>query len=410
LNRLDCELKVTLGPKVTKGLGAGGRSEVGALAAEESIAAIEEMIGDADLVFITLGLGGGTGSGSAPVIARIAREKGAVVVAVATLPFSFEGTQRTASANAALETLRAHADTVVVVNNNALLSHFAKGKQNPSLPLAFTFADQCLMHAVDGMVGIIRHPGTINLDFADVRTILANGGRGYFGTGSAEGENAAARAMEMATSSHLLGSSGVRGAKKVLVYFRGYAGMADVNEAMTRLDGVLDLECDTIFGYGPDSELGEHVEVTLFAVGVEEAPPAVNAPRAAAPAVPVPLVMDARPLPAHAPAAQPLRAPNVIEPPVRQPQAAAPQVALVEAEPLPVFLQGRRPAAPIDTKALAAPADVRPAVRDLPPVIVRNRDEEKDGKHNFQLTTDQSDHCFHDELDIPAFLRRRAQR
>jgi cell division protein FtsZ len=295
LTDITCENKLTLGPKVTRGLGAGGRAEIGTRAAEESTKAIEELIGDADLVFITLGLGGGTGSGAAPIIARIAREKGAVVVAIATMPFGFEGNKRAVAATAALEHLRAHSDTIVVVNNDALLSLFAKDPKKLTLPLAFSIADQCLQQAVDGMVGIIRHPGYINLDFADVRATLLEGGRGYFGTGIADGDHAASKAMTKALNSHLLGKTGMAGAKKVLVYFKGDPAMEmdDIKAAMELLNDYLDPDAHTIFGYGPDTELGEQVEVTLFAVGMNATPTPPVVTKAAAPKVEKPETKDA---------------------------------------------------------------------------------------------------------------------
>ncbi len=407
LNDNVCDQKITLGPKVTRGLGAGGNAEIGVRAAEESVTAIEALIGDADLVFITLGLGGGTGSGAAPIIARVAREKGAVVVAIATMPFSFEGNKRTAAAVVALEHLRANADTVVVVNNTALLSLFNKDRKKVTLPFAFSVADQCLQQAVEGMVGIIQHAGYINLDFADVRTTLQNGGRGYFGTGMAEGEHAASKAMTKALNSHLLGTSGVAGAKKVLVYFKGDPRMeiGDINEAMALLNDYVDPDAQTIFGYGPDTEMGGNVEVTLFAVGVDLNTPTPTVIRA----MPIPEEKTTRPVEAIS-AAVVSTVPGVrvaasgiqdLQPTV----ANTPAVALVRA---PVTLQPT-------TESKSGPT-IRTVLsdneHDVPAFLVRNKHPRtKNGPHpSFDLTTDQTDHAYIDELDVPAFLRRRGRR
>lgn len=408
LKNIACDLKVALGPKVTRGLGAGGIAEVGTKAAEESVKAIEGLIGDADLVFLTLGLGGGTGSGAAPIIARIAREKGAVVVAIATMPFAFEGNKRAASATVALEHLRAHADTVVVVNNDALLSLFQKDPKKLTLPFAFSVADQCLQQAVDGMVGIIHHAGEINLDFADVRATLQNGGRGYFGTGTAEGDHAASKAMTKALNSHLLGKAGVAGAKKVLVYFKGdpAMGIGDVNEAMELLQDYIDPDAHTIFGWGPDAEMGEQVEVTLFAVGVDLTPT-------------TPAMVRTLPLPQEKP--ERLETAIAVVPAKKQETLTpiTPVYATKKTDsPVPTGVEVSTLATtrtPTKTQRIAESQSHLPlrtvrvaADDDLPAFLVRGKNRnDKAGTHpSFDLTTDQTDHSYHDELDVPAFLRR----
>lgn len=413
-----CELKLNLGPKVTRGLGAGGKAEIGTKAAEESTKEIEALIGDADLVFLTLGLGGGTGSGAAPIIARVAHEKGAVVVAIATLPFAFEGTQRAAAAHKALEHLRAHSDTVVLVNNEALLSLFEKDRKKLTLPFAFSIADQCLQQAVDGMVGIIHHPGYINLDFADVRATLQNGGRGYFGTGVAEGEHAATKAMEKAMNSHLLGKSGVAGAKKVLVYFKGDPGLGDIDLAMERLNENLDPDTSTIFGLGLDAELGEQVEVTLFAVGVDMTPPpvapavAITAPAPkAAPALATPkekvATVDAAPAilsPAAPESVAPIRTPYL----GKGADNSAP--ALLDGPGATPMRQSVRPAPAVEAKSRTQGQMVSTGAASELPAFLRRKTGEKETLPNFDMTNDHTDHSYQSELDIPAFLRRRGQR
>jgi cell division protein FtsZ len=414
-----CELKVTLGPKVTRGLGAGGNAAIGTKAAEESVKAIETLIGDADLVFLTLGLGGGTGSGAAPIIARVAHEKGAVVVAIATLPFAFEGAKRAYAANEALEHLRAHADTVVVVNNNALLSLFEKDRKKMTLPFAFSIADQCLQQAVDGMVGIIHHSGYINLDFADVRATLQKGGHGYFGMGLAEGEHAASKAMDKAMNSHLLGESGVVGAKKVLVYFKGDPGMGDIHAAMERLNTKLAPDTSTIFGWGLDSELGDQVEVTLFAVGVDLNPPTLAPATAITPPAPsvAPAIAVKAEKPERVDAAIAILPVTKTEPvaPIRStynPKGAeVPTPASVDAMPAATPRQPVRASAPAESKMRVPGRSVVLSDGDdnVPSFLLRKRGE-KGSTPSFDLTTDQTDHSYQDELDVPAFLRRRGSR
>lgn len=407
LQDVACELRVALGPKVTRGLGAGGLAEVGTRAAEESTKAIDELIGDADLVFITLGLGGGTGSGAAPVIARVAREKGAVVVAIATMPFAFEGSKRAVAAVNALEHLRAHADTVVVVNNDALLSIFEKDRKRITLPFAFSVADQCLQQAVDGMVGIIRHPGYINLDFADVRATLENGGRGYFGTGVAEGKHAACEAMKVALNSRLLGDAGISGAKKVLVYFKGdpAMGMEDIDEAMKLLQDYIDPDAQTIFGYGPDSELGKQVEVTLFAVGVNLTPTTPAAVRL----LPTRSEKEKSERVDAAMAVLPFTTP---EPVNSKPTSYATKGADLSLSPVADTAGHTHSTDSKSTASLRKPqhqltGGTGRKEDDLPAFITRARNNRYGVPSSGRpIPNEQTDHCSLDDLDVPAFLRR----
>jgi cell division protein FtsZ len=267
-----------LGPRVTRGLGAGANPEAGLRAANESSASIEEACDGAELLFVTAGMGGGTGSGATPKVARVARAMGAIVVGVVTMPFTFEGSRRRANAEEALSALRSEVDTLVVVYNDRLLKIL--DPQHARMDIAFRVADECLRQAIEGIAGLINNPGLINLDFADVKSVLQEGGLGHFSIGYGQGEHGAQEAMRRALSSPLLGRDGIEGAQAMIVNFRGGDQMSlhDVTRAMEPVSDLVVADAPIFFGTCNDNALDERVEVTLIAVGLNE-PTVASLPR-----------------------------------------------------------------------------------------------------------------------------------
>lgn len=268
----DAQVKVQLGGTITKGLGAGADPKVGREAAEESREELKEAIRGADMVFVTAGEGGGTGTGAAPVIAQIAKEQGALTVAVVTKPFSFEGLQRTRRADEGIEELRKNVDSVIVIPNERLLEVV---DPSTSIVDAFRMADDVLRQGVQGITDLITVPGLVNLDFADVRTIMANAGSSLMGIGVAAGENRAAEAAKGAISSPLLEST-VSGATGVLMNITGgpEMGLFEVNEAATIIRQAAHNDCNVIFGAVIDENIGDHIRVTVIATGFDGPPQA----------------------------------------------------------------------------------------------------------------------------------------
>ena len=262
-------VKIQLGMEVTKGLGAGANPEVGKKAAMETMEALKEQLKDADMVFITAGLGGGTGTGGSPVVAEIAKEIGALTVAVVTKPFQFEGKRRAIQADEGIDDLRKFVDTLIVVPNQRLLS---LGGRNLSLLEAFKKADDILYHAVKGISDLIIVPGLINLDFADVKNIMAGMGLALMGTGIASGENRAIEAAQKAISSPLLEDNTIQGAQGVLINITGGADMSlyEINEASSLIQSEAHEDANIIFGTVVDEKMGDEIRITVIATGFEE--------------------------------------------------------------------------------------------------------------------------------------------
>lgn len=261
------EKKVQLGEKLTRGLGAGGDPGVGEKAAEESHKDITEAISDADLLFITAGMGGGTGTGAAPVVASIAKELGILTVAVVTRPFIFEGKNREANAKQGLANLKKYVDTLVIIPNDKLLQVVPKGT---SMVEAFRVADDVLRQSIQGISDLIVTPSLINLDFADVRSIMKNKGLAHMGIGLAKGENRMINAVRQAVSSPLLETT-IEGATGVILYVIGGFDMAldEVNEAARLVQEVVDPSANIIFGAGVNPDLEDRVSVTVIATGFD---------------------------------------------------------------------------------------------------------------------------------------------
>jgi len=259
-------LKLQLGMKLTKGLGAGANPEIGKSAAIEDREEILQALDGADMVFITTGLGGGTGTGAAPIIAEIAREAGALVVAVVTKPFAFEGRRRRQQADEGLAALRQVVDTVITIPNDKLLHTVEKGTP---LAEAFQMADDILRQAVQGISDLITVPGEINLDFADVKTIMSGMGMALMGTGIAEGERRAVEAAQRAISSPLLEDTSIHGARGVLINITGGEDMTlhEVSESAHIIQEASDADANIIFGTVIDRAMQGRVKVTVIATG-----------------------------------------------------------------------------------------------------------------------------------------------
>ena len=286
---------VPLGNKLTKGLGAGSNPEVGREAAIEDIDRIKEVLQGADMVFITAGMGGGTGTGAAPVIAGVAREMGILTVAVVTKPFLFEGARRMQRAEEGLRELRRYVDTLLVIPNQRLLA--VVDKTTP-LVEAFKVADDVLRQAVQGIADLITTPGLVNVDFADVKTVMAHMGRAVMGMGIARGNNRAVEAAQKAISSQLLEDGSIQGARGVLLNITGGANLSlhEVTEASTIIQEAAAPDANIIFGSVVNELLSEEVIVTVIATGFEDEH-ALELPATVAKTTPEPEPMVQRQLP-----------------------------------------------------------------------------------------------------------------
>jgi cell division protein FtsZ len=266
LQNARAPVKLQLGSKLTKGLGAGGNPEIGKSSALEDTEGVLEALSGADMVFVTTGLGGGTGTGAAPIIANLAREMGALVVAVVTLPFAFEGRRRRIQAEEGLAILRNVVDTVITIPNDKLLHTVERGTP---ISEAFMVCDDVLRQAVQGISDLITVPGEINLDFADVKAVMSGMGMALMGTGIADGEHRAVEAAQRAISSPLLEDASIHGARGVLINITGGSDMSlhEISEAAQIVQEAADPEANIIFGTVIDRQLEHKVKVTVIATG-----------------------------------------------------------------------------------------------------------------------------------------------
>ncbi len=265
----DADVKLDVGRELTRGLGAGANPDIGSKAAEDHREEIEEVLKGADMVFVTAGEGGGTGTGGAPVVASVARSLGALTIGVVTRPFGFEGKRRAAQADLGIERLRDEVDTLIVIPNDRLLSI---SDRHVSVLDAFKAADQVLLSGVQGITDLITTPGLINLDFADVKSVMSGAGSALMGIGSARGDDRAVAAAEMAISSPLLEAS-IDGAHGVLLSIQGGSdlGLFEINEAAQLVANSAAPDANIIFGAVIDDALGDEVRVTVIAAGFDEA-------------------------------------------------------------------------------------------------------------------------------------------
>jgi cell division protein FtsZ len=347
--------RVRIGDKLTRGLGAGGNPEIGRKAAEESSDELYEVLRGADMVFITSGMGGGTGTGGAPIVAQVAKELGALTIGVVTRPFTFEGSRRIQSAEAGIEALKSQVDTLIVIPNDRLLQIVDK---RASLQDAFRQADDVLRQGIQGISELITVPGLINLDFADVRTIMSEGGAALMAVGRATGEERARKAAEEAISSSLLDVT-IDGARGILFNVTGGPQMSlfEVNEAAAIIKETAHPDVNLIFGAVIDENMGDEIRITVIATGFEQSRVATRRP------------VNVK---AGAPAARDRMAPAAQPRPVARP---------IQQEPAATDDDDDTPATP---------------QAQQPPQPVRKVEEE--------FTSRVYDT---DNLDIPAFLRRR---
>ncbi|MCR2800638.1 cell division protein FtsZ [Microbacterium sp. zg-Y818] len=300
----DADVKLDVGRELTRGLGAGADPEVGRRAAEDHAEEIEEALTGADMVFVTAGEGGGTGTGGAPVVARIAKSIGALTIGVVTKPFSFEGRRRQSQAELGVSKLKEEVDTLIVVPNDRLLEISDRGI---SMIEAFATADQVLLAGVQGITDLITTPGLINLDFADVKSVMQGAGSALMGIGSARGADRAIKAAELAVESPLLEAS-IEGAHGVLLSIQGGSnlGIFEINDAAQLVKEAAHPEANIIFGTVIDDTLGDEVRVTVIAAGFDGGEPAlrldpVTQRATSAPVLPtVPAAEAAREVPAQA--------------------------------------------------------------------------------------------------------------
>ena len=267
LQMSDADIKIDIGRNLTRGLGAGSNPEIGRQAAEEHVDEIREALAGSDMVFITAGKGGGTGTGAAPVVAEVAKSSGALTIGVVTRPFSFEGSRRSVQADEGIQRLKEKVDTLIVIPNDRLI---AIADEKTSMLNAFRMADEVLLQGVGGITGLITTPGLINTDFADVRTVLTEAGSALMGVGAASGEGRAVAAARAAISSPLLESS-IDRSLGVLLNISGPSslGLMEVNEAAEVVHAVAHQEANIIFGAVIDDALGDEVRVTVIAAGFE---------------------------------------------------------------------------------------------------------------------------------------------
>ncbi len=268
LNSSRADVKLQIGDKLTKGLGAGANPDIGTKAAEESRNDISEELQGADMIFITAGMGGGTGTGAAPVVAEIAKELGILTVGVVTKPFTFEGARRNKHADSGIKVLKEQVDTLVIIPNDRLLQVADK---KTTMVDAFLMADEVLKQGIQGISDLIAVPNLINLDFADVQTIMQNQGIAHMGIGQAGGDNRAADAAKEAISSPLLETS-IEGANSVLLNITGGEdlGIFEVNEAADLIKSAVDTEANIIFGAGIDKSLNDEIKITVIATGFSQ--------------------------------------------------------------------------------------------------------------------------------------------
>ena len=341
----DAPTRVRIGEKSTRGLGAGGNPEIGQKAAEESSDELAEVIKGSDMVFVTAGMGGGTGTGAAPVVAQIARAQGALTIGVVTRPFTFEGSRRAKSAESGLERLRESVDTLIVIPNDRLLELADK---RLALSESFRLADDILRQGIQGISELITVPGLINLDFADVRTIMAQGGAALMAVGEGAGEDRARIAAEQALNSRLLDVT-IEGARGILFNVTGGSDMSlfEVNQAATIIRETAHPDVNLIFGAVVDENMGDKLRITVIATGFESAP---------------------------------------------RRQSLGRSNSAYASTPAPAPTQRQAPPAPSQQQAPARPAPAPEPRREEPASVEVSAEEPKLSSTN---------------LDIPAFLRRR---
>ena len=389
LNHSTADRRIQLGLKITQGLGAGSRPEIGRAAAEETIDEIIQSLEGAHMCFIAAGMGGGTGTGAAPVIAKAARDKGILTVGVVTKPFAFEGARRSRSADSGISELQQHVDTLIVIPNQNL---FRLANSETTFKQAFEMADEVLQQGVRGITDLMVMPGLINLDFADVRSVMSEMGKAMMGTGEAEGDNRAIEAAEKAISNPLLDGVSMKGAKGVIISITGGEDMRlmEVDEAASHIKELVDPDANIIWGSAFNNDLGGKIRVSVVATGIEA--DAVAAPTPA----------------------------KVFSFPARQP-AAVPQPAEMADEAAP---EAASPAPDGDDELLLGADDILTAPVGAPPIDPPEDEDESEaptaggggtlfermsniarGAPKAQIDEEETNYK-REPLDIPRFLNR----
>ncbi|WP_288798155.1 cell division protein FtsZ [uncultured Arsenicicoccus sp.] len=393
----DADVKLDVGRELTRGLGAGADPEVGKKAAEDHAQEIEEVLQGADMVFVTAGEGGGTGTGGAPVVAKIARGLGALTIGVVTRPFTFEGRRRANQAESGIGNLREEVDTLIVIPNDRLLSI---SDRNVSMLDAFRSADQVLLSGVQGITDLITTPGLINLDFADVKSVMQGAGSALMGIGSARGEDRAVQAAELAISSPLLEAS-IDGAYGVLLSIQGGSdlGLFEINEAARLVQEAAHPEANIIFGSVIDDALGDEVRVTVIAAGFDGGDPQPRREE------PLPQSQPQRPLPQSQPQRPAQQQPQrPVQQPVQQrPAPQQPQQQQPQQQPQQAQQQGR-PQQPAQGEGQPQPVQQQGQPQQQgTPGQVRPAEQEQQQSHQRpprQVTFDDAA-----DLDVPDFLK-----
>ncbi|WP_439156134.1 cell division protein FtsZ [Yoonia sp.] len=360
LQQSQAEAKIQMGLKVTEGLGAGARASVGAAAAEESIEQIVDHLAGAHMCFITAGMGGGTGTGAAPIIAQAARELGVLTVGVVTKPFQFEGGKRMKQADAGIEALQKVVDTLIIIPNQNL---FRLANENTTFTEAFALADDVLYQGVKGVTDLMVRPGLINLDFADVRSVMDEMGKAMMGTGEAEGENRAIQAAEKAIANPLLDEISLEGAKGVLINITGGYDLTlfELDEAANKIREKVDPEANIIVGSTLDTAMEGRMRVSVVATGIDVAISSADTPR--------PRRQMAAPL---------AQSVSAEEAPVEKPQVEAPATAARAPEERNLFedfstAKPEEPAAFVPRREVEAEPKPTRAADDLPPPAYPSR-------------------------------------
>ena len=409
----SAERRIQLGASITEGLGAGSRPEVGCAAAEEALHEIVEHLQGAHMVFITAGMGGGTGTGAAPVIARAAREHGILTVGVVTKPFQFEGSRRMRLAEEGIRDLQQYVDTLIIIPNQNL---FRVANENTTFADAFGMADQVLHSGVAGITDLMMKPGLINLDFADVRTVMNEMGKAMMGTGEASGENRAIEAAEAAISNPLLDEVSMKGAKGVLINITGGMDLTlyEVDEAANRIRSEVDPDANIIVGSTFDTSLDGRMRVSVVATGIEAAE--LQAAKPEAPAAQVRAAAQERtPMRAAPVQAQAVRQANPVQVQVEQIEermtsAAAQSELDIEADVAPLRASGQFDPKDFEAEVIIhKPEPRQPAAREPEAPVVAAAAVRAEPKAPRPFIPGDLDRVQTGKSDLPSFLGQKSQ-
>ena len=402
LNASTADRRIQLGIKITQGLGAGSRPEIGRAAAEETIEDIERSLEGSHMCFIAAGMGGGTGTGAAPVIAKAARDRGILTGGVVTKPFAFEGARRGRSADAGIEELQQHVDTLIVIPNQNL---FRLANSETTFKEAFEMADEVLQQGVRGITDLMVMPGLINLDFADVRSVMGEMGKAMMGTGEASGDNRAIEAAEKAISNPLLDGVSMKGAKGVIISITGGEDMRlmEVDEAASHIKELVDPDANIIWGSAFNNDLDGRIRVSVVATGIEAEVVAQPQPGKvfAFPRSTAPAPVAATPSPAPAPVAE---EPEIEEETMDLTEEPDGEELLLDSDDVLT--------APVGSAPIAPPADEEEIVpeapkKEAPGSLFERMSSIARGAAQAQVNDDESTPSYRREpIDIPRFLNR----